>query len=1332
MQAEPRVPGGLSVSILASGEAALDHSPLTAVEQIVFLLIMFSLTARLAKQSSQFLAAWAAIILLTLSPQAGAQLTPEQLAEQYPPRVEDLRPTLGWAPQFERTIVEAEQETIPLQVDWGDNALDRSQVTFGVPFPRGALASSSNARIIDGNGNPIPAGFTTTATWDGPDGPVRWTLVNTELHKETDYFVEYGTAVKPFTNPIVIAETADAITITTGPMQATICRIHPSVVKSVILKTDGADTFSAAGERIDSPENKELLPTVTDANGTVYTATTREQGLQVEVVETGPQRVAIRREGWYADASGNKFCQFITYTYFYSGQTGLRHDHTLVVAFDTNAHQIRDINLPIPLRLNTSAKALFASDSSPDGTPIVIAEQDGPYSLIQSAHDQWQLIGPKGEITTGSRAGGWYGLADQNGGAIAGLRDFWQQFPAQLETRDNVLNIHLWPDQGVDPLCFRPSTQLGENYPGNHRFHNRWYVDGLDEMTQGYGVAKTHTISLNFFAGADYQNAWLNTRAQTVEPVLALPEPEWTCSTDVLYGRVHPYDPEQFPEVEGLIDSIVDFYHRQRENHEQYGWIHFGDVYNTGDLWRRWGSMFYGFPNVMPRLYLRSGKRDTWDFHRVNARHVTDIDICHLTTDQFNDGSESRRSTGSLNKIKGMRYGGDGGIAHYAGDLYTIGPDSHLEFMLMDYYINGNLRTWEVANYYLQAHADRRDERPMVEYHHRSTGGSLRLFAQGYQATWNPEYLSIMRQVADVLYQAQEERGVLRHDDVYMNPSFVLFYQLTGEEEMRELFLSNMDTLSERRNVFVTSHGGRGATFSGLSNAYWFTGDEKYLPFMLWQLELAQEGGTESLTGNRLGINSTHAYQLPEAISILAAVPLPAAKGPAMSEPVPEPLALRTDWAIYLLQETDGPFTFTAVVDLYRGSAGNFYNWREWIETLPEGERPALRVIDPDGEEVLYRELTAEDHNTPLRFSINADGKTGTYTIVPANLVAPISLRLTQSSLEKRVFHAADNWTNSGRNPSYYFIVPAGTKQFTIALKAQRVRHYTHYGVRNQDGDVLAENRWEVGASPRDDWEIIELNAENPQEDEIWSLAFQTPGHQFQGPTYLHFNGIPAYVASSPEELFTPDPSVRQEMPAVTRPDEDTIVSVSDTGLPWGGDAVHLGSRLLVRPEDGPSLLNEEQGTVEVWLRTTDDYSSLTNWNMLSVGSLRLFRRFNIGTYASIDGKSFHRFFILPTNRWTHLALTWQPSEEVEGGVKLTMFADGIEVKDTAIRGNGSPHKDVSPGWSDGPLQISSGLMTGGLRISNNVRYTESFDRPTEPFTSDTNTTLLLPLDGSE
>jgi hypothetical protein len=130
------------------------------------------------------------------------------------------------------------------------------------------------------------------------------------------------------------------------------------------------------------------------------------------------------------------------------------------------------------------------------------------------------------------------------------------------------MRVHLWPPAGVEPLDFRPSAQLGDLYPDDHVFHGRWYRDGLDEMTQAYGVGKTHNLYLEFFAGAGREAARRHIRARTNAPVLALPDPAWVCASGALFGRVYPRDPTRFPEIEALVDGIVDFYYDQRANSE--------------------------------------------------------------------------------------------------------------------------------------------------------------------------------------------------------------------------------------------------------------------------------------------------------------------------------------------------------------------------------------------------------------------------------------------------------------------------------------------------------------------------------------------------------------------------------------------------------------------------------------------------------------------------------------------------------------------------------------------------------------------------------------------
>ncbi|NLN19857.1 MAG: hypothetical protein GX162_11385, partial [Firmicutes bacterium] len=400
--------------------------------------------------------------------------------------------------------------------------------------------------------------------------------------------------------------------------------------------------------------------------------------------------------------------------------------------------------------------------------------------------------------------------------------------------------------------------------------------------TQAYGLGKTHNIWIGFHIEQTRDHAAALTRSFVNKPVLALAAPEWNTATGAL-GRVHPEDRDNYPKLESVLDAPIHRKFWLQERLENYGWIDYGDVnYRldnpldpesiTFSLWRRWASMFYGGPNVAPLLYLRSGRRDAWDLHRTNTRHITDIDIAHLDHPRFG-------------KRKGGRYGGNGGIVHYAANLYDLGPDTHLRFMLFDYYINGNLRVWEVANYYLDNYLALTSSRSNRIYRHRNTGGSLRLFSEGYEATWKPEYLAAMRQFAHALYGAAAALGFTRYDDVYMNEGKIKYYQLTGDEQMRELLLQDMRVLIERRDFHVFNDI-RHTTMEGLAHAYWFTGDESFLDFLFWQLEVAlgpDESGSKPMiptqgdpaligaTGQTLeyAYHSTLGNQLPVVMKLL-------------------------------------------------------------------------------------------------------------------------------------------------------------------------------------------------------------------------------------------------------------------------------------------------------------------------------------------------------------------------------------------------------------------------------------------------------------------------------
>ncbi|MGI5816935.1 MAG: hypothetical protein ACOX9R_02440 [Armatimonadota bacterium] len=1264
-------------------------------------------------------------LIVTLSVPAFAQnVTIEELRAKYPPNVEALDPGFHWAPEFSREIVSPERDRVPIRTDWPEvPGLERSAVTFGVPFADGALASAENARLVTADGTPVPADLRTTATWWREGGPVRWLLVSATLEREREYFIEFGTEVEAFeADGMVVGEIAEAIVIDTGPLQATISKTRPTILDAAIVD----------GEAIVTPEAAAAdLPMVVGGDGTEYPAS--PDGLQVSFVRQGPMETVIRREGWYTSAAGERFCQFITYTWFYAGSASIRHDHTLVVGFDTTQHTIRDIRLAVPVEGGVAVGAL--SLDAAGNRLHEVAAGALPARIVQTSADSSTLTDGSGATMAGERSGGWAGARSAGeAGVFVAIRDFWQQYPMELEVTEDAVVAHLWPAHDAPVLDFAPSAQMGEEYPGDRVFWRDFYRGGLDAWTQGYGLGKTHNLLLSFLRPRSAAAHPVGDAMAFDRPVLAYADPQYAADTWA-FGRVAARDPEQFAEIEAVLDAIM---HRKlylRDRLGNYGWINFGDVnYSLANAtsleeidyvhWRHWAQMFYGGPNVFPLLYMRSGDREAWDFHRVNTRHILDFDICHLD----DDGTLDFRFA----KMKGGRYGGNGGICHYGADIYTIGCDCHSRFMLWDYYLNGNPRAWEVFEEFISHYAVGRDLGHNLIYRHRMTGGSLRLFAEAYEATWEPEYLSIAHQFADILYNAQAELGQTRYDDVYMNEGKVKYHQITGDERMRDLFVSDMRILSQAKDAHVFADT-RATTLWGLAHAYWFTGDRSLLPFAMWQHGIATtrvptDGEAHEI--GAVGWTFEHAYQstlgnqLPTFAALLADVedPPPPA-GPTGSGNGP----------IYLRETEDGEFTVTLEVEVYQRipgqSAAPFSNWEQWADRLPEEDRPALQVTGPDGEEIGRVDLLTGLSSRPalaadtgatrnvLELTVPADGLTGTYAIAPDSRTVRINMKLVETTLSEHV-HATGDWWVYGATQS--FAVPAGTEDFAVEVKAIILRTDVAVTVRNAEGEEVATAEWSVGSECRHDWERLELRAGGPAEDEVWSISFLAPMA-----TFLRFEGVPPYVAASGDTLFVPDRDI--EVPPIPQPDGDAPSRVASP-LAGGGEALALPPNvgLALASPDGAPLLNEREGTIELWVRDTRQPTDLRNRSIVRCGELHLYRRINLGTYIYM-GPGHQTGMVLPPGRWAHLAATWRPSRTDEGKTEVALFIDGVRVETSYNR-----HLEPAAGWGGTELLLPAqpaGLYVDELRVSDVARYEGSFERPEAPFEPDANTLILSRFD---
>src|SRR5262249_46362934 len=122
--------------------------------------------------------------------------------------------------------VAARAATIPLSVD---RVTSGAPVTFGVPFPKGALKSPDHVRVLNDRGIEIASQVTEVNSWAPASDTVQWVWIDFLTDGSKSYAVEYGTATrrKPVDSGLRIVNSqrpAGGIDVDTGAIRFHISR----------------------------------------------------------------------------------------------------------------------------------------------------------------------------------------------------------------------------------------------------------------------------------------------------------------------------------------------------------------------------------------------------------------------------------------------------------------------------------------------------------------------------------------------------------------------------------------------------------------------------------------------------------------------------------------------------------------------------------------------------------------------------------------------------------------------------------------------------------------------------------------------------------------------------------------------------------------------------------------------------------------------------------------------------------------------------------------------------------------------------------------------------
>jgi hypothetical protein len=557
-----------------------------------------------------------------------------------------------------------------VQIRWLDGAPPAAPtgVSWGVPWPQGAVPKGQTFVLTDAAGRALPLQTWPLAYW--PDGSLKWSGFATVAGPEagSSFDLAAATAAPAEGAKLTVQQQGGAIEIDTGAMKAR-------------LRTSGAnlvDSISVAGREVARAGQLVcLLQNAPDSED--GPAPARQKFVSdvraVTVEQNGPVRAVVKIDGVHKAVGGTReWLPFSVRLYFYAGQEAIRAVHTLVYDGDQQKDFIRGVGLTFEVPLREQSWNRHVRFSGQDGglwsEPIQpgagnATQQAGQrieggryyapddkeqyaiwsdYKLTQPTPDGFVVqkrTGPEGSwvfANAGHRASGLAFVGDVTGGLAIGVKNFWQLFPTGLEVRDAAqpaahLTAWLWsPDAPAMDMRHYATRAYGLNAT---------YEDVQAGMSQAYGVARTTELTIFPSAEVPSKEATVAMAASVEKGALLAAWPAYLHATGVfgvwsLPSRATPLKAA----VEDKLESVLSFYQQQVDERRWYGFWYFGDFIhsynNAGHVWyydyggHAWDNTELAAPLWTWYSFLRTGRADVFRLAEAHTRNTSETNVYHI------------------------------------------------------------------------------------------------------------------------------------------------------------------------------------------------------------------------------------------------------------------------------------------------------------------------------------------------------------------------------------------------------------------------------------------------------------------------------------------------------------------------------------------------------------------------------------------------------------------------------------------------------------------------------------------------------------------------------
>ncbi len=388
---------------------------------------------------------------------------------------------------------------IPLTVREPSGAAGPRHITGGVPLLAGQAADISNLRLAvrneAGKLTAIPAQFRVLARWWRTDRSIRWVLVDFTAPLRPNAASQFILTDAKLPEPappakLVVEETNDAITITTGPARFTVSRKHFNLLEHAWVDANGDGKFDASEDILAA--GPACGTVVEDTYGQTYQGSAGTAS--VDVLESGPLRVQVRARGSHRAPEGKGYSAgmygYDVFMNFYGGSADVGLDVVITnnPPKSAGAPTFEDASLVLKLAGGATGYEIIGRRDQPpiagrlEGGQSVCLYQDS--NGDEKTWDACPGFGkmdspgwsyPKGTVTSfcgyhvyrrgddkaraatlpdnggkvigqGDRARGTFLVRTARGTLAVHPRRFWQQFPKAVEVSLNgAVRIGLFP-----------------------------------------------------------------------------------------------------------------------------------------------------------------------------------------------------------------------------------------------------------------------------------------------------------------------------------------------------------------------------------------------------------------------------------------------------------------------------------------------------------------------------------------------------------------------------------------------------------------------------------------------------------------------------------------------------------------------------------------------------------------------------------------------------------------------------------------------------------------------------------------------------------------------